>query len=550
MSLTRYVEKRNFSRTPEPKGRVQRPKARLPSFVIQKHAARRLHFDFRLEMEGVLKSWAVPKGLPTHKGERRLAMQVEDHPLEYGGFEGTIPEGNYGAGTVMLWDKGIYEVFGVEPLRALEQGKIHLALHGKKLHGEWTLVRMKPRADEDKIAWLVIKSGEDLQEVPEDKSVRSGKTMDEIARGQGKVWVSNDEEKAARRKAPARRGHLALPENFLKILKSLPSAEPGFVEPMNALLVDNPPAGDNWLFEIKWDGYRALTVKQGNTVKIFSRRHNEITRDFAGIASAAAALPGQAFVLDGELAALDENGHPSFQRLQNARQKSGQGNLFYYVFDLLNLENRDLKGLPLEQRKELLQAFLRGAEEPIRFSASLKGDPNLLLEQARQQRIEGLIGKKRDSVYQPGRRSGAWVKLKITCEQEFVIGGYTQPKGARNYFGALAVGYYKDRQLYFADKVGTGFDEELLKRLHEKMEPLKIEACPFVNLPSPNPRSGGLSAAEMRRCTWIEPKLVCQVRYSEWTEEDIVRQPVFLGLRDDKRPEEVRREAAVSPVEG
>jgi bifunctional non-homologous end joining protein LigD len=334
-------------------------------------------------------------------------------------------------------------------------------------------------------------------------------------------------------KGPARPRKPRLPR-----LNNLPSEEPAFVKPMAALLVDKIPAGQNWLAEIKWDGYRALAVKNGNTCKIFSRRRNEMS--FPAITAALARLPAKSFVLDGEIVALDDLGRPSFQRLQNAAGRAPS--LFYYLFDILNLNNHNLKNLPLRKRKQILKAFLSNTGGPLRFSPSLPGDPNALLAQIRQYRLEGLVVKNADSPYLP---SSTWVKLKVTCEQEFVIGGYTKPKGGRSYFGALVVGFYKEGQLYFAGKVGTGFDEVTLKMLWDKLRPLEIQQCLFKNLPSPNPRIGGLSASEMRCCTWIEPKLVCQVRYSEWTEEEILRQPVFLGLRDDKKPEEVQKEKSI-----
>lgn len=566
MSLARYKEKRNFRRTPEPSGKTGRKKVKAPVFVIQKHDATRLHYDFRLEMGGMLKSWAVPKGIPTVKGDKRLAMEVEDHPLDYGGFEGTIPEGNYGAGTVMLWDEGTYEVFGVEPLRAWQQGKIHFELHGKKLNGEWALAKMRPRERTDKPAWLLLKSGEDLPAKVNEKSVLSGKTMEEIATGRGKVWQSSPASRV-REKRPherdrqgvsdksettAKRGGVVQKGNRFSavsgtLLKDLPEKPAAFVQPMNALLTTQIPVGSAWIYEIKWDGYRAIAVKQKDQVRLFSRRARDVTPDFPELAVKLGQVPVVSFVLDGEIVALDETGHASFQRMQNFRQRP-PGNeppgLYYYVFDLLNLEDRDLTQLPLEQRKQLAEALVQSAGEPIRFSAGLRGDPKLLLAQAEKNRLEGLIAKRADSCYEPDRRTGAWQKIKIVLEQEFVVGGYTAPTGGRSCFGALAVGYYQDGKLLFASKVGTGFDEQTLKMLYEKFQPLKTERCPFANLPSPRASDEGLTLAEMRRCTWLRPELVCEVRFSQWTDGGGLREPVFLGLRDDKNPAEVIRETA------
>jgi bifunctional non-homologous end joining protein LigD len=577
MGLQRYFEKRNFRRTPEPKGRTHRPKAPALSFVIQKHDARRLHYDFRLEIEGVLKSWAVPKGVPTKKGDKRLAMHVEDHPIEYGGFEGTIPEGNYGAGTVMLWDRGHYEVIDSAPPEAYEKGKIHLRLHGKKVNGEWTLVRMRGREEAGKEPWLLIKSGEDVEPISaktDDESVSSRRTMDQIAHGKSKVWQSNRAEKsttipavklgtkratragsapspsASRLKAEReeeKSGLKAARRNFMATLEEFPKQTASYVDPMKALLVEKVSREPGWMFEIKWDGYRAVAVKKNGEVRLFSRRPREITSDFSEIAQAVKQIPVSSLVLDGEVVAVDKQGHASFQLLQNFRQRRGGPNaseLRYYVFDILNLENRDLKSLPLERRKKILESLLKDVPAPIHFSASFEGDPEALLAQAQRNRIEGLIAKRADSQYEPGRRSGAWVKIKASLEQEFVIGGYTEPRGSRPYFGALLLGYYEEDQLMFASKVGTGFDTKTLKGLSSQFQKVRTDSCPFTNVPTRRTgRSGeGLSRAEMKRCTWLEPKLVCQIRFTEWTSDGGLRHPVFLGLRDDKTAREVVHE--------
>jgi bifunctional non-homologous end joining protein LigD len=546
MSLVEYKRKRKFSQTPEPKGAVKVRKAKALSFVIQKHDATRLHYDFRLEMGGVLKSWAVPKGIPTTKGEKRLAMHVEDHPMDYGGFEGTIPEGNYGAGTVMLWDRGTYEAVTGDALDGYRAGKLHIRMSGEKLKGEWTLVRM--RGEGGKEPWLLIKSGGDAKPISarrDDQSILSGKTMKQIASGGGRVWESNREgsrttstrssKTKTRDKTPRKSGTLAA-------LNKLPREQAGYVSPMKALLVRNPPPRDGWTFEIKWDGYRVIAVKSGGKVRLFSRRHRDITHDFETVATAVEKLPAKSVVIDGEVVALDEKGRPSFQLLQNFRQDhAARGlQLVYYVFDLLNLENRDLRQLPLEQRRELLQAMVGEADDPVRLSRSLEGDPEALVEQARANSIEGIIAKRARSIYEPDRRSGSWLKVKTVMEQEFVIGGFTEPKGSREHFGALLVGYYQAAQLMFASKVGTGFTTDTLHALHKRFKKLETSVCPFVNLPTKGPN--GLSRAEMRRCTWMLPALVCQVRFTEWTSDGGLRHPVFIGLRDDKRPHDVHRE--------
>jgi bifunctional non-homologous end joining protein LigD len=598
VSLKEYKAKRNFRRTAEPAGKTPQSRASAqPMFVVQKHDASRLHYDFRLEMEGVLKSWAVPKGFPTIRGDRRLAVQVEDHPIEYGGFEGTIPEGSYGAGTVMLWDTGTYEVSGDEPSRALRSGKLHLILRGKKLKGEWTLVRMRPREgrDEDKPQWLLLKSGDNLppfSKRAEDHSVLSGRSLEQIASAGDREWQSDrpatnrrsasqistalNKPRSSRReeadastsshrkrgtengdgkpsvlsatldRSKAERALTQPPTTRPEIdLHRLPKAEPAFVEPMKALLVEELPKGTDWIYELKFDGVRALAIKRNREVELISRSGKDLGSKYHELLGPLKKLAPKEFVLDGEVVALDEQGRSSFQLLQSF-QTSGikKPPLFYYVFDLINLDAKDLTGVPLYQRKAMAETLVANASSSIRFSPSIKTDSTRLMREMQARGLEGLIAKRRNSKYESGRRSGAWVKFKWTNEQEFVVGGYTQPRGTRTHFGALLVGYYEKGKLLFAAKVGTGFDQKLLGLLHNKFRNLVRTDCPFANLPEKlSGRWGqGLSAAEMRRCTWLEPKLVCQVRFAEWTRDHHLRQPAFLGLRDDKNAKEVVRE--------
>jgi bifunctional non-homologous end joining protein LigD len=539
-------------------------------------------------MDGVLKSWAVPKGFPTKRGDRRLAVQVEDHPIEYGGFEGIIPEGNYGAGTVMLWDSGAYDVSGDDPSRALRDGgQLHLSLHGNKLKGEWTLVRMRPREgdDEDKPQWLLLKSGSDIPPISkraEEHSVLSGRSLEQIASAGDREWQSDRSSRgkkgvklvAARpafpngRAGTAGRAASVLPlpkgegrgegERDVKLstrsgpptkaqinLHRLPKKKPAFVEPMKALLIEELPKGPDWIYELKFDGVRALAIKDNRDVKLVSRSGKDLGSKYHELLETLIKLPAKKAVLDGEIVALDEKGRSSFQLLQSYQMAGARKPpLFYYVFDLINLNGKDLTAVPVYQRKAMLETLVAKVSSAVRFSPSIRADSARLMREMKARGLEGLIAKRRDSKYEPGRRSGAWVKFKWTNEQEFVIGGYTQPKGTRTHFGALLVAYYKKSKLLFAAKVGTGFDQELLESLYNKFKKLIRPECPFANLPEKRPGSSGLSAAEMRRCTWLEPKLVCQVRFAEWTRDNHLRQPAFLGLREDKDPKEVDREKA------
>jgi len=553
MSLAEYARKRNFAKTAEPKGsRVARSGYR---FVIQKHAASRLHYDFRLEIGGTLKSWAVPKGVPFKKGERRLAVHVEDHPVSYMDFEGTIPQGQYGGGTVMVWDRGTFEPLSRTPAKDLEGGKLHFVLAGEKLKGEWYLVRLRG-GDE----WLLIKGGEDMKPVSakrDDTSVLSGKSMKALAAGDGRVWQSNRTEKptfkariaAAAQQAEAKsKKPKARAERTKKRARPRAAAKkskltPDFIEPMKALLVDAPPAGD-WIYEIKFDGFRAMAFRDRRGVRLLSRNNKDFAKKFPDVVAAVAALPVDDAVIDGEIVALDDKGRSSFQLLQAYEMGEERPPLFFYAFDLLQLNGRDLRELSLTERKAELQRLLQEEDGMVRFSVSLGSDAEALLQQARELGLEGLIGKRPDSTYEAGARSGAWVKLKLHQEQEFVIGGYTPPGGSRTHFGALLVGYYQGAKLMFAGKVGTGFDRKRLAALHAQFAKIARTSCPFANLPEK--RSGrygqGVTAAEMRRCHWLEPKLVAQIRFAEWTRDDRLRQPVFLGLREDKAAKDVVRE--------
>jgi bifunctional non-homologous end joining protein LigD len=588
MGLVEYKRTRDFAKTAEPKGSKPLPKKvkGASRFVIQKHDASRLHYDFRLEMDGVLKSWAVPKGLPWAQGEKHLAVEVEDHPVEYATFEGIIPPGQYGGGTVMVWDRGDYYVYGEEPLKSWRDGKLHLVLDGEKAKGEWTLVRIRGR-DSEKNQWLILKTGasaKPLSKKRDDQSVKTGRTMKQIAEERDAEWQSNREEKSSatstlksriqtalkkkdedeagrvKSRATGKRPHLnPLPEGeedavapgegkrarvFAVKLAALPSAKPRFIEPMKPRLLDDPPTAGDWAYELKFDGIRLCAIKSGAKTNLISRNGNELRNRFPEIADAVKDLEVKECVMDGEVVALDDEGRSSFQLLQASEMEGRQAPVRFYVFDLLQLNGRSLIKLPLERRKELLAKICEDVPEPIRYSGELGGEAKALLAEVKKRGLEGLIGKLRNSVYEPGRRSGTWIKLKCVNEQEFVIGGYTPSGGARKYFGAILVGYYDDGRLKFAGKVGTGFTAKSLSILHKKFQAETRKDCPFVDLPS---KQGGqwvqgITPSIMRKMHWVNPKFVAQIKFAEWTRDEKLRQPVFLGLREDKDPRQVIRE--------
>ena len=571
MGLTTYKAKRDFRHTSEPKGGKPKPKGVKDAsrFVIQKHAASRLHYDFRLQMEGVLKSWAVPKGLPWTQGEKHLAVEVEDHPIEYENFEGVIPEGNYGGGTVMVWDHGTYYVYGEQPSQSLREGKLHLVLDGRKAKGEWTLVRI--RSDSQKNQWLLLKTGSSARPPSkklEDQSAKTGRTMKQIARDRDAEWESDRDEpvtesasgarsilrtriKAAlkkkeevglvgslHRKDGGRPGAPSLPTD-------LPSARARFIEPMKARLAEKPSADGDWSYELKFDGIRLIAVKTGKKVSLLSRNKNELAGRFPEIVEAIGKLPARECVIDGEVVALDAEGRSSFQLLQARDMERRKSPVYFYAFDLLQLDGGSLIALPLKARKDVLEKLCADAGDPIRYSAEIGDDARALLEEVKRRGLEGIVAKQRNSVYEPGRRSGAWIKLKCVNEQEFVIGGYTPPEGSRKYFGAILVGYYKENRLMFAGKVGTGFTANSLSALHKKFRAEERDDCPFEDLPS---KQNGkwvqaITPSMMRKLHWVNPVFVCEIKFAEWTRDGKLRAPVFLGLRDDKKPKEVGREA-------
>jgi bifunctional non-homologous end joining protein LigD len=501
----------------------------------------------------------VPKGLPWKRGEKHLAVEVEDHPIDYADFEGIIPAGQYGGGTVMVWDLGNYYVHGEQPLKALADGRLHLVLEGEKAKGDWALIRIRGQGEKNQ--WLLLKSDSDVRPISkkrDDESAKTGRTMKQIAAQRDAEWQSNRPNdnaptlrdkvrEAVKKHIGPGKARLEKPtprSSAVELPEKLPAARPRFIEPMKPRLLDAPPPKGDWIYELKFDGIRALAIKDGSKLKLISRNENDLTKRFEEIVGPLLDLPCDQCVIDGEVVALDEQGRSSFQLLQAREMEARKAPLSYYIFDLLQLDGKSLMNLPLTNRKEFLQALVARVAEPIRYSGAIGGDAKALLSEVKRRGLEGIIGKQANSVYEAGRRSGAWIKLKSVNEQEFVIGGYTPPGGSRKYFGALLVGYYEQERLLFAGKVGSGFDSKMLALLHKRFVTEARSDCPFADLPS---KQGGqwvqgITPAMMRRCHWVNPVFVCQIRFSEWTRDAKLRQPVFIGMREDKVAAQVKRE--------
>jgi bifunctional non-homologous end joining protein LigD len=526
-ALETYRQKRDFTKTPEPPPSmtISSHQEGLPLFVIQKHAARRLHYDLRLEMGGTLKSWAVPKGPPYELHEKRLAMATEDHPMEYAKFEGTIPKGEYGGGTVMVWDIGTYELMDGNYWK----GKLHVFLNGKKLKGEWILVKGDDRNGKGN-AWFLIKGGtqmERLSQKKEDSSALTGRSLEKIAADADAVWHSNRNVSQIASKI--------LPSADLN-LKSLPHARVEFIQPMLAATASElPKASDEWIYEIKLDGYRCLAGRDSSGAKLWSRRGNLFTRDFPSIARACASLPDDTLI-DGEIVALDGTGRVSFNLLQHRR--SGASALRFYAFDLLVYKGRSLIGMELSERRQLLARVLAPLSESIQLSESFEVTPAELIRVAKELGLEGIVAKNKRSRYEPGKRSGAWIKYKVNKGQEFVIGGYTQG----NPFDAVVVGYYQDGKLIYAGKVRNGFVPRVRRELASRLRPLETDTCPFANLPERKRTQWALTKEEMKKCVWLRPALVAAIEFTEWTPDGHLRSATFAGLREDKKPKDVVRE--------
>lgn len=505
MGLRDYIKKRTFKNTPEPEGKVKTSHGRL-RFVVQKHDATRLHYDFRLEMDGVLKSWAVPKGPSLNPHDHHLAVQTEDHPFSYRNFEGEIPEGNYGAGSVIVWDEGWYEARMGDPAKSektlkkeLKSGHLTFVLHGKKLKGEFALIKME-HADDEK-AWLLIKktdefaSEEDITQ--QDESVKTNRRLNDVG-------------------TPS--------------LKEYPSVgKPWAVNPMLCTLVEEPFDREGWLFEIKWDGYRAIATKHGSNVSLQSRNHTDFSK-YAPVVEAVRSLKHDV-ILDGEITVVDKAGMSHFEWMQNyLRGGDANGSLQYQIFDILWCDGRDIRTMPLKDRKRLLKSILPKSDV-LKFSDDVEEKGLSLFKEMQQRGMEGMVAKRADSPYIEGARGEHWLKIKTHLRQEVVIGGFTEPRGSRKYLGALLVGLYEKGELKYVGHSGGGIPDEQRKQLRERLEKLERATSPFSTEPKPN-----------APVHWVKPQLICEMSFSEWTSDGYMRHPQFEGMRVDKKPENVHRE--------
>jgi bifunctional non-homologous end joining protein LigD len=535
MGLQQYWRKRNFKETPEPRGASQSPSERL-QFVIQQHAASRLHYDFRLELAGTLKSWAIPKGPCLDPSHKRLAVHVEDHPLDYGGFEGIIPPKQYGAGTVLLWDRGSWSPVG-DPMASYRRGRMKFNLNGHKLRGLWNLVRMGGRHEQGKDNWLLIKEKDDEARTGEQaevtqlmtNSVASRRTIEQIASGRHRVWQSNP---------PVEKQAKSIPRPHKMGAKQLVGArrtpQEDSIRPQLATLADEAPVGEEWVHELKYDGYRILCRVKNGSAKLVTRNDHDWTAKLQRIAEAAAALPVKNAWLDGEVVALMPDGTISFQGLQNAFDTGSETNLVYYVFDLLYLDGYDLRQVTLLDRKRSLAAMMPSdASGLLRYSDHIQGQGDVVFSEACRKGMEGIISKRSGAVYLAGRNRN-WIKVKCGHRQEFVIGGFTNPSGSRVAFGALLLGVYGEQgQFQFVGRTGTGFSERSLKELHKRLVALEQSRSSFVNPPN---------GVDARGVHWVKPQLVAEVSFAEWTNEGLLRQAAFQGLRKDKAAKSVIKE--------
>jgi bifunctional non-homologous end joining protein LigD len=570
--LELYRSMRDFKITLEPSGASSRALAKsqhlegkLP-FVVQKHAATRLHYDFRLGWNGVLKSWAVTKGPSYVVADKRLAVQVEDHPMEYGGFEGIIPKGQYGGGTVMVWDQGYWEPQPAYPDvdQGLRTGSLKFVLNGTKLKGKWALVRMKGKAaNEAKPNWLLIKEHDDFERSPEARAVIddqpdsavTGRSLEEIARSEDHVWNSSDtasgnawyrqdvgskQSQGQNSKLGPKSAKQSEKLDFARELKGFPKEKlPDFVQPQQAISADKPPKVAGWLHELKLDGYRIQARKDGDKVQLLTRTGLDWTHRMKRTAVEVAKLPAESFLADGEVVVLADDGNASFAGLQAAFQDATSKPLTYFVFDLLHLNGHNLRGQSLVERKKLLAKLLENSSEMVRFSEHLDAGGEVVFQKAAELGAEGIVSKRANSQYTSGR-SATWLKAKCVQRQELVVGGFTLPSNGSFGVGALLLGYYRDKKLIYAGRTGTGFTEKTHKSLRERLEKLRQSFSSFESV-TVEARKGAF---------WVKPQLVAQVSFSNWTADEVVRQASFQGLREDKPAGEVVREPVSTLLPG
>jgi len=505
VKLEQYNRKRNFEKTGEPEGEAEKPQKRL-KFVVQHHIARRDHFDLRLEWDGVLLSWAVPRGPSYDTRDKRLAIQVEDHPLEYRNFEGTIPKGEYGGGTVMLWDEGSWEP-QEDAEEGIGKGSLKFVLKGRRLKGKWALVRLKAEVGETKNNWLLLKEKDNCAKNADGisqftTSVRTGRTMAEIEEGTDEKITRNPFNKA---------------------------------DVQLARLVNTVPEGQDWLYELKYDGYRILAYVEGSNARLITRNGNDNTDRFQDVAYTLIDwAAGRAMVLDGEMVITDAEGKTDFQALQNYMRNPDGKNLTYIVFDLLTLDGADLRGHRLIDRKESLEALMKDSPKNLCYSQYIRGNGKESFLAACKANLEGIVGKKADSVYS-GTRNGDWIKLKCDKRQEFVIGGYTLSDKKTSGVSSLLLGVYEGKELVYAGRAGTGLTVRSMKELEKKFESIKREAAPFKQTPE---------SRKNEKITWLEPELVAEIKFTGWTEDHLLRQASFKGLRTDKEPRDIKKESA------
>lgn len=552
MALTSYRKKRSFSETPEPTG--GKAAGQQLRFVIQKHDASHLHYDFRLEMDGVLKSWAVPKGPSTDPAVKRLAMMVEDHPYDYRNFEGVIPKGQYGGGTVIVWDEGVYEPAEGEfadkkakekaLLSQLRKGKITITLQGKKLKGEYVLVKSSYQGEN---SWLLMKVKDKYARVTDvtkkGRSVISGKTIAEMEKDPDKVY---GKKKASAKTVQAKEVITPKKKAAAKKKKAIAGKKSPFpvnFTPMLATLVDKPFEEPGWVYEIKWDGYRAVALMNGKKTSLMSRNNKSFNEKFYPVFEAVKQW-GLHAVVDGEIVVISDKGVADFGALQNWRSEA-DGALFYYVFDIVWLDGYDLTGLTLVERRDILKANLP-PEGIIRMSETFDTSPAELLQAAGKMGLEGIMAKKAVSEYAPGIRTREWLKIKTSLRHEVVIGGYTRNDGSSKAFSSLLVGVFENGKLQYTGKIGTGFNQEQQREMMQQFKSLVTKTSPFNTEPDINKPSRFRPDPPNAKATWLKPKLVCEVSYREVTSDGVMRHPSFEGMRDDKKAADVTREVPVA----